>query len=73
MVNLNSHSIKYLFLPLDCGGITYKSSNKKFTLRKGTDLKDSASEISWVEGNQLVTLVSASYRYVTLVSGNHRI
>ncbi|XP_063692111.1 uncharacterized protein LOC134824257 [Bolinopsis microptera] len=33
----------------DCGGITYETASKKFTLRKGIDLKDSSSgEISWM-------------------------
>ncbi|XP_063686383.1 uncharacterized protein LOC134820061 [Bolinopsis microptera] len=33
----------------DCGGITYETSSRKFTLRTGIDLKDSSSsEISWI-------------------------
>ncbi|XP_063686856.1 uncharacterized protein LOC134820410 isoform X2 [Bolinopsis microptera] len=33
----------------DCGGITYETLSKKFTLRRGVNLKDSpSSEISWM-------------------------
>ncbi|XP_063677780.1 uncharacterized protein LOC134813832 [Bolinopsis microptera] len=42
----------------DCGGITYESFSKKYSLRKGTEFKDSPSglEISWIHAHRKLRL-----------------